>query len=121
MPLEGYREALDVARRTGIADIVTNSQFTAGFDFYSRGLRMHYPPLEVLPPLLCDSEGPFVYIDYPLRGPVVDLACLRKRGIVPTMIPQRAGGKPGQMSVWVVADDVRRLGRTLYPVTHRHS
>lgn len=111
-PLETYREALDVARHTGLRNVVVNSRFSAGFEWYRGGLRLTYPDPEALSALLCRRDQRFVFIDYPLYGRPFDATCLRERGIEPTVVRQRAGGTLGWMSVWVVTDKASEVDLT---------
>jgi len=104
-PLEAYREALAVARRTGLGDVVVNSRFSAGFEWYRGGLRLFFPEPKTLSALLCSRDQRFVFIDYPLYGEPYDATCLEQRGLEPTVLRQRAGGELGRMAVWTVTDE----------------
>ena len=109
MPLETYREALDLARRTGLGNVVVNSRFSAGFEWYRGGLRLYFPDPSSLAALLCRRDQRFVFVDYPLYGQPFDATCLEQRGLEPTVLRQRAGGSLGQMSVWTVTDKASEI------------
>jgi hypothetical protein len=104
-PLETYREALALARRTGLGDVVVNSRFSAGFEWYRGGLRLFFPDPDTLSALLCRRDLRFVFVDYPLYGRPYDATCLEQRGLEPTVLRQRAGGQLGRMSVWTMTDE----------------
>jgi len=118
-PLETYREAIALARRTGLGDVVVNSRFSAGFEWYRGGLRLYYPDPAALSALLCRRDQRFVFIDYPLYGQSFDASCLGKRGLEPTVLRQRAGGSLGRMSVWTVTDKASELDLTGSPAVRR--
>lgn len=101
-PIEGYREALAVAREMNASVVVTNSFFGAGFDYYGRGLTIRFPSDAELQALFCGTPGPFVYVHYPLYGRPQDLRCLYARSPEAVPIRQRAGGFAGSMTVFAV-------------------
>lgn len=101
-PIESYREAVAVAKGTGIPTVVTNSRFGLGFLYYARWSPIAFPTREELEHLFCESTEPFVYIDYPLYGEPVDRTCLESRKAVAIRIAQRAGGPEGEMTVYVL-------------------
>jgi hypothetical protein len=101
-PIEGYRDALEVARKAGLPIVVTDSRFAAGFDYYGRDLAVRFPSDDELQDLFCREAEPFVYVHYPLYGREVDLKCLYGRSPRVVAIPQRAGGPAGWMTVYVV-------------------
>ncbi len=101
-PIEGYREAMATARRTGIALVVTNSRFAAGFQYYGRDLGVRFPDGAELQALLCHGETPLVYVHYPLYGKPVDLGCLQRRSPLAHPIHQLSGAPETHMTVFVV-------------------
>jgi hypothetical protein len=106
-PVEGYREAVAVARASGVTPIVSNSYFRVGLQHYASGLAIEFPPAAEIGRRLCDVSAPFVYIHYQLYGEPVNLTCLAGRTTLATSIPQRAGGATGGMRVYVLAGDGR--------------
>jgi hypothetical protein len=90
LPMESYREVVQVVRgtRIGLNAIVTNSTHSVGFRYYLNAFIPELTPA-ALAKLFCTSPGPIVYIEHLLYSPRANTTCLRERGAVAISMPQR--------------------------------
>lgn len=92
-PIENYKDAAAVIEGSGYrGPILSNDKGPMGFSYYLGKERMASwgMPAEDLEEAICTTEGPAVFIDYPLRASRrrdrVDLTCLTQRWTDATVI-----------------------------------
>lgn len=110
LPIEAYKDVAAVVRNLGAKRAVTNSPYSAGFDYYMPNF-VEYPTAAELPDLVCRSSQAIAFIDYPLYRYPADLRCLRERQRLAIKVPQQSGGIEGSMTVWLVDPPPRATTR----------
>lgn len=117
VPLENYKDAVTLARGSGIHMLVTDSTRPLGFYYYfgdgypKRGRRRFTPETPAgLQHLFCASAGPFVVLENSAdqKRPLPDTSCLTARGATRIAVPERRA----KITVWLVSQP---LGSTLIP------
>lgn len=101
IPIEAYKDVAVLIRTLGIERGVTNSLYSVGFDHYLPRF-LEYPPPGRLPASICGASERVAFVDYPLRGNGADTGCLARQDVTRYAVPQRAGGREGWMTVWII-------------------
>jgi hypothetical protein len=101
LPIENFKLVAQIVNATGRqTPVFTNSVFPDGLRWYLGTSRVQELPVAALTRALCNTSHEEVFVDHHFHSPPEpNLACLRRRGIVPLHISQRGRGS---LDVWVI-------------------
>lgn len=110
-PLEDIEQVAQIVNGSGLARVVTNSDRPEGLQYYLGRTRFAVLPDRPLRSELCTTGQPLVYIEHRITAgepPGPESACLRRRGAVRILVPQRIRGN---FTVWLVGGPGASTGR----------
>jgi hypothetical protein len=101
LPIENFKLVAQIVNATGRqTPVLTNSTLPDGLRWYLGTARVQELPVAALTRSLCNTPHEEVFVDHHFHSPPEpNLACLRRRGIVPLHIMQRSRGS---FDVWVI-------------------